>query len=170
MVHSSVYCYGRNAVLSDVQRQLHAWPFIEINTGDLTHYMAPLSSQSGFHHTGFVVPELITQTAAKTPVTEESLDQDRGTDIAGAKTHCDVSSTLSGQVQDQGDGEEQGQAEEHINDKHGDRGSSESVGSGSSFEELDLVEEMVEELERELGMEGREEEGLTVEEGAKEAP
>ncbi|CAB1353817.1 unnamed protein product [Coregonus sp. 'balchen'] len=175
--------------LTPQQRQLHAWPFIEINTGDLTHYMAPLSSQSGFHHTGFVVPELITQTAAKTPVTEESLDQDRGTDIAGAKTHCDVSSTLSGQVQsentetsqapslppslphrDQGDGEEQGQAEEHINDKHGDRGSSESVGSGSSFEELDLVEEMVEELERELGMEGREEEGLTVEEGAKEAP
>lgn len=45
--------------------------------------MAPLSSQTGFHHTGFVVPELVTQTAAKTPVTEESLDQDRGTDISG---------------------------------------------------------------------------------------
>lgn len=173
-----------------MERQLHAWPFIEINTGDLTHYMAPLSSQTGFHHTGFVVPELITQTAAKAPVTEESSDQHRGMDIAGAMTHSDVSSTMRGQVQsentetspapslppslphrDQGDRDEQGQAEEHtepIDDtEHRDRGSSESVGSGSSFEELDLVEEMVEELERELG---REEEGLTVEEGAKEAP
>uniref|UniRef100_A0AAZ3NUZ1 Uncharacterized protein n=1 Tax=Oncorhynchus tshawytscha TaxID=74940 RepID=A0AAZ3NUZ1_ONCTS len=174
---------------STEERQLHAWPFIEINTGDLTHYIAPLSSQSGFHHTGFVVPELVTQTVAKTPETEESLDQDRGMDISGAESHSDVSSKLSGQAQskstetslapssasslphrDQGDGVEQGQGGEHREPSekgHGDRGSSESVGSGSSFEELDLVEEMVEELERELG---REEEGPTVKEDAREAP
>ncbi|CDQ64243.1 unnamed protein product [Oncorhynchus mykiss] len=170
-----------NNEIAQQERQLHAWPFIEINTGDLTHYIAPLSSQSGFHHTGFVVPELVTQTAAKTPVTEESLDQDRGTDISGAESHSDVSSKLSSQAQskstetslahrDQGDGVEQGQGGEHREPSekgHGDRGSSESVGSGSSFEELDLVEEMVEELERELG---REEEGPTVKEGSREAP
>ncbi|KAK6321319.1 hypothetical protein J4Q44_G00082950 [Coregonus suidteri] len=188
-----VYPELRNYIM---ERQLHAWPFIEINTGDLTHYMAPLSSQSGFHHTGFVVPELITQTSAKTPVTEVSSDQDRGTDISGAESHSDVSSKLSSQGQskstetsqapssapslppslphrDQGDGDEQGQGEEHrepSEKEHENKGSSESVGSGSSFEELDLVEEMVEELERELGMEEREEEGPTVKEEAKEAP
>ncbi|XP_071191789.1 testis-expressed protein 264-like [Salvelinus alpinus] len=181
-----VYPELRNYIM---ERQLHAWPFIEINTGDLTHYIAPLSSQSGFHHTGFVVPELVTQIAAKTPVTEESLDQDRGTDISGAESHSDVSSKLSSQAQskstetslapssasslshrDQGDGVEQGPGGEHRESSekgHGDRGSSESVGSGSSFEELDLVEEMVEELEIELG---REEEGPTVKEEAREAP
>lgn len=109
--------------------------------------------------------------------------------VAGAESHSDVSSKLSSQAQskntetslapssatslphrDQGDGVEQGQGGEHREPSekgHGDRGSSESVGSGSSFEELELVEEMVEELERELG---REEEGPTVKEEAREAP
>ncbi|XP_010879857.1 testis-expressed protein 264 [Esox lucius] len=163
------------------ERQLHAWPYIEINTGQLTHYMAPLSSQSDHRHTGFIVPELITPTAAKTPVTEESSDLTGEMDTSGAEPQSDVITKPSVQAQsedtemsqaqpsacftstllphrDQGDGNDQEQAEEHTepsNKEHGDRGSSESVDSGSSFEELELVEEQ----ERELGTGGSEDEG-----------
>ncbi|KAL0978328.1 hypothetical protein UPYG_G00169070 [Umbra pygmaea] len=163
-------------------RQLHAWPYIEINIGDVTYYMVPLSPHTGTLHSGFIVPELNTQTPDETGGTSESSVQNTQMEISGAESSSDVISRLSGQAQsesteasqsppaacllaprDQGDGDDQEQgSKEHRepSDKEdGDRASSESVGSGSSFEELNLVEEF-----------GREEEGSVLGEAANESP
>ncbi|KAJ7999201.1 hypothetical protein DPEC_G00212970 [Dallia pectoralis] len=270
------------------ERQLHAWPIIEVNTGDLTHYMAPLSSQSGTRHAGFnvpepttptavnvpelttptaaivpelttptaaIVPELTTPTAAivpelttpmavnvselttptavnvpklttptavnvpelttptaaivpelttptavnvpelTTPTAEESLNLIGQVDMSGTEFCCDVISQLSFQVQSENTETSHPLSSTsssassstpghvptsthvpttthvpssllpHRDQGDGDSGSSKSVDSGSSFEELDLVEE----LERELGMEDRENEGNAMWGEAKES-
>ncbi|CAL8338887.1 unnamed protein product [Merluccius merluccius] len=124
-------------------RKLSAFPTIEVCKDDQTHYMVPLSRQ-----TDFFVPEM--RDEVKTELREDESDEDRGTDITGADSHSDVSSVSGGvpwdsremplvaslasalPLRDLADGEE------HPGPRLSDRDSDKSVGSGSSFEELDM--------------------------------
>ncbi|KAM6980740.1 testis-expressed protein 264 [Aplochiton taeniatus] len=162
------------------ERKLSALPTIEISKADLIHYMCPLSRQ-----TDFFVPEMREETTQETR--EEDSDEDRGTDITGADSHSDVSSASGGlpwdsretslaastaaslaaalPLRDQGDGGEDSPPREQR--RH--RGSDASLGSGSSFEELDmeLVEgKGVEEEEGQGEVQDEEEEKSQVQEGA----
>ncbi|XP_056884969.1 testis-expressed protein 264 homolog [Takifugu flavidus] len=141
------------------ERKLCAFPFIEVCGSDVITYMAPLSRQ-----TDFFVPEM--KEEVKADVKEEDSDEDRGTDITGADSHSDVSSVSGGvpwdsretslaastaaslasslplrDVMDASDDAKPGD--------QSDRGSNGSVGSGSSFEELDMDQEEQEVTERE---------------------
>uniref|UniRef100_A0AAQ4PCU9 Testis expressed 264, ER-phagy receptor a n=1 Tax=Gasterosteus aculeatus aculeatus TaxID=481459 RepID=A0AAQ4PCU9_GASAC len=147
------------------ERKLCAFPTIEICGSDVINYMVPLSRQ-----TDFFVPEM--KEEVKTDVKEEDSDEDRGTDITGADSHSDVSSVSGGVPWDSRETSlaastaaslasslplrDVMDANEDI--KHRDsseRGSNGSIGSGSSFEELDMDQE-----EQEPGEErGEEEEG-----------
>ncbi|XP_056131410.1 testis-expressed protein 264 homolog [Lampris incognitus] len=167
------------------ERKLCAFPTIEICNEDLTHYMMPLSRQ-----TDFFVQEM--RDEVKTDVKEEDSDEDRGTDITGADSHSDVSSVSSGvpwdsretslaastaaslasslPLRDLADGEE-----EHAQQRApSEAGSNKSLGSSSSFEELDMVQEEGKEVEEEEeeeavdGKEEEEEEGLEAEDKASE--
>ncbi|XP_075966503.1 testis-expressed protein 264 isoform X2 [Anarhichas minor] len=145
------------------ERKLCAFPTIEICSPEVIKYMVPLSRQ-----TDFFVPEM--KEEVKTDVKEEDSDEDRGTDITGADSHSDVSSVSGGVPWDSRETSlaastaaslasslplrDVMDANEDI--KHRDnseRGSNESMGSGSSFEELDMDQE-----EQEAGEE-REEKG-----------
>ncbi|XP_053725338.1 testis-expressed protein 264 [Synchiropus splendidus] len=130
------------------ERKLCAFPFIEICGAAVTSYMAPLSRQ-----TDFFVPEM--KDEVKTEVKEEESDDDRGTDITGADSHSDVSSVSGGlpwdsretslaastaaslasslPLRDVMDASEDSKPRDLA-----DRSSNESMGSGSSFEELDM--------------------------------
>ncbi|XP_061778671.1 testis-expressed protein 264 isoform X1 [Nerophis ophidion] len=135
------------------ERKLSAFPTIEICASLVTNYMVPLSRQ-----TDFFVPEM--KDEVKTDVIEEDSDEDRGTDITGADSHSDVSSG-SGSVP--WDSRETSLAastaaslasslplRDVMDAEHGDAkptrdgsepGSDVSLGSGSSFEELDVAQE-----------------------------
>ncbi|KTF73266.1 hypothetical protein cypCar_00045793, partial [Cyprinus carpio] len=138
------------------ERSLNAYPFLEICKGDLIHYMCPLENQKDF-----CVPELlekktseetvehkdaeVTESAAgepeqkSSPVIQEVVEESR--DMVEASVPLMESSQPSL-------GEEEGQSEDG---DQGGKGSSESVGSGSSFEELDMeVEEEKEEKKNEV--------------------
>nr|XP_015202864.1 PREDICTED: testis-expressed sequence 264 protein isoform X1 [Lepisosteus oculatus] len=131
------------------ERKLCAHPFLEIYRGDLIHYMSPLARQSDFY-----VPE-VRDTERKLQADEES--EDRQTDITekvdvnlfqGEDSNSETGSvsqlamsesretSLATSVapslppRDQDDGDNRSD--------RSDKGSNESVGSGSSFEELDL--------------------------------
>ncbi|XP_062329004.1 testis-expressed protein 264 homolog [Osmerus eperlanus] len=167
-VYPELSCYVQ-------ERKLCAFPAIEIYKSDLIHYMMPLSRQ-----TDFFVPEM--REEAKRDTNDKESDEDMGSDITGADSNSEASwvsgaepgesresslapsltSTLASSLlppappRDQGDGDEPGPQREYS-----DRG---SLGSGSSFEELDL--ELVVEhegLEEGEGL-GREAEGPVVEE------
>uniref|UniRef100_A0A3Q3XI98 Uncharacterized protein n=1 Tax=Mola mola TaxID=94237 RepID=A0A3Q3XI98_MOLML len=118
------------------ERKLCAFPMIEICLSDVVNYMVPLSRQ-----TGFFVPEM--KEEMKTDVKEEDSDEDRGTDITktslAASTAASLASSLP--LRDIMD------ANEDIKPRdQSDRGSNESMGSGSSFEELDMDQEDAVEL------------------------
>ncbi|KAG7494123.1 hypothetical protein JOB18_023689 [Solea senegalensis] len=130
------------------ERKLCAFPFIEIYSDDVINYMVPLSRQ-----TDFFVPEM--KEEVKTDVKEEDSDEDRGTDITGADSHSDVSSVSGGVPWDSRETSlaastaaslasslplrDVMDANEDVRHRdHSDRDSNESVGSGSSFEELDM--------------------------------
>ncbi|XP_036956560.1 testis-expressed protein 264 [Acanthopagrus latus] len=157
------------------ERKLCAFPTIEICGTDLINYMVPLSRQ-----TDFFVPEM--KEEVKTDVKEEDSDEDRGTDITGADSHSDVSSVSGGVPWDSRETSlaastaaslasslplrDVMDANEDIKPRdQSDRGSNESMGSGSSFEELDMDQE--EGDEREDGEE--DEEVPQGEDGAAEA-
>lgn len=163
------------------ERKLSAFPFIEISTSDLINYMVPLSRQ-----TDFFVPEMIEE--LKTDTKEEDSDEDRGTDITGADSHSDVSSVSGGVPWDSRETSLAAStaaslasslplrdvldASEDIKHRdHSDRGSNESMGSGSSFEELDMDQEEQEEEgeQREEKEDGEEENVPEGEDGAEEA-
>ncbi|CAN9511697.1 unnamed protein product [Ophioblennius macclurei] len=146
------------------ERKLSAFPYIEICNSGVINYMVPLSRQ-----TDFFVPEM--KEELKTDAKEEDSDEDRGTDITGADSHSDVSSVSGGVPWDSRETSLAAStaaslasslplrdvldASEDIKHKdHSDRGSNESMGSGSSFEELDMDQE---EQQEEEGGEQREE-------------
>ncbi|XP_070758855.1 testis-expressed protein 264 homolog [Enoplosus armatus] len=151
------------------ERKLCAFPTIEVCSSDIINYMVPLSRQ-----TDFFVPEM--KEEVKTDVKEEDSDEDRGTDITGADSHSDVSSVSGGVPWDSRETSlaastaaslasslplrDVMDANEDIKPRdHSDRGSNESMGSGSSFEELDMDQEEQEEgEEREAKGDGEEEE------------
>ncbi|KAI5628415.1 hypothetical protein C0J50_2905 [Silurus asotus] len=135
-------------------RGLSAYPFIEICKGDLIHYMCPLENQESFF-----VPELLekqTEGGEKTETDKEADETHTGegcTSESGvAVMEADAESSEMGESstpvlcqQTPPLDERDSQTEEG---DQGAKGSSESVGSGSSFEELDMdIEE--EEKERE---------------------
>ncbi|KAM8913896.1 testis-expressed protein 264 [Spinachia spinachia] len=145
------------------ERKLCAFPTIEICGADVINYMVPLSRQ-----TDFFVPEM--KEEVKTDVKEEDSDEDRGTDITGADSHSDVSSVSGGVPWDSRETSlaastaaslasslplrDVMDANEDIKQRESsERGSNGSMGSGSSFEELDMDQE-----EQEPGEE-REKEG-----------
>ncbi|XP_040890879.1 testis-expressed protein 264 homolog isoform X2 [Toxotes jaculatrix] len=162
------------------ERKLCAFPTIEICGSDAINYMVPLSRQ-----TDFFVPEM--KEDVKTDVKEEDSDEDRGTDITGADSHSDVSSVSGGVPWDSRETSlaastaaslasslplrDVMDANEDIKHRdHSDRDSNESVGSGSSFEELDMDQEEQEEgVEREEKEDGEEKELPEGEDGAREA-
>ncbi|TKS71680.1 Testis-expressed protein 264 [Collichthys lucidus] len=152
------------------ERKLCAFPTIEICSSDVTNYMVPLSRQ-----TDFFVPEM--KDDVRTDVKEEDSDEDRGTDITGADSHSDVSSVSGGVPWDSRETSlaastaaslasslplrDVMDANEDIKPRdQSDRASNESMGSGSSFEELDMDQEEEEERgeEKEDGEEGEQEE------------
>ncbi|TNN85648.1 Testis-expressed sequence 264 protein [Liparis tanakae] len=163
-----------------MERKLSAFPTIEICGSDVINYMVPLSRQ-----TDFFVPEM--REEVKTDVKEEDSDEDRGTDITGADSHSDVSSVSGGVPWDSRETSlaastaaslasslplrDVMDANEDI--KHRDnseRGSNGSVGSGSSFEELDMDQEEQEAgAEREENGDGDEAEVPEGEDAAREA-
>ncbi|XP_029947416.1 testis-expressed protein 264 isoform X2 [Salarias fasciatus] len=162
------------------ERKLSAFPYMEICSSGVINYMVPLSRQ-----TDFFVPEM--KEELKTDVKEEDSDEDRGTDITGADSHSDVSSVSGGVPWDSRETSLAAStaaslasslplrdvldANEDIKHKdHSDRGSNESMGSGSSFEELDMDQEEQEEGEQREEKEEEEEEKVPEgEDGAGEA-
>ncbi|KAK2862169.1 hypothetical protein Q5P01_001702 [Channa striata] len=139
------------------ERKLCAFPTIEVYSSDVINYMVPLSRQMDFF-----VPEM--KEEVKPDVKEEDSDEDRGTDITGADSHSDVSSVSGGVPWDSRETSlaastaaslasslplrDVMDANEDIKHRdHSDRGSNESMGSGSSFEELDMDQEEQEERE-----------------------
>ncbi|CAG5981434.1 unnamed protein product [Menidia menidia] len=137
------------------ERKLCAFPVIEIYTSDVMSYMAPLSDQ-----TDFFVPEM--KEDVKSDVKDDNSDEDRGTDITGADSHSDVSSGSGGAPWDSRetslaastaaslasslplrDVMDTNEEDRHMD--QGDGSSNESLGSGSSFEELDMEQEQLEE-------------------------
>uniref|UniRef100_H3DAV6 Testis expressed 264, ER-phagy receptor a n=1 Tax=Tetraodon nigroviridis TaxID=99883 RepID=H3DAV6_TETNG len=130
------------------ERKLCAFPFIEVYSSDVIKYMAPLSRQ-----TDFFVPEM--KEEVKTDVKEEDSDEDRGTDITGADSHSDVSSVSGGVPWDSRETSLAASTAASLASSlplrdvmdtsddakprdQSDGGSNGSVGSGSSFEELDM--------------------------------
>lgn len=163
------------------ERKLSAFPYIEICKSGVINYMVPLSRQ-----TDFFVPEM--KEELKTPdVKEDDSDEDRGTDITGADSHSDVSSVSGGVPWDSRETSLAAStaaslasslplrdvldaSEEVTHKDHSDRGSNESMGSGSSFEELDMDQEEQEQGERREEKEDVEEERVPRgEDGAGEA-
>ncbi|XP_067361034.1 testis-expressed protein 264 isoform X2 [Channa argus] len=162
------------------ERKLCAFPTIEIYSSDVINYMVPLSRQIEFF-----VPEM--KEEFKPDVKEEDSDEDRGTDITGADSHSDVSSVSGGVPWDSRETSLAAStaaslasslplrdimdANEDIKHRdQSDRGSNESMGSGSSFEELDMDQE--EQVEREELEEKEDVDGEKLpegEEGAREA-
>ncbi|XP_029908095.1 testis-expressed protein 264 [Myripristis murdjan] len=163
-------------------RKLCAFPAIEICDANTTNYMFPLSRQ-----TDFFVPEM--KEEVKADVKEEDSDEDRGTDITGADSHSDVSSVSGGAPWDSRETSlaastaaslasslplrDLMDANEDIQQRDpGDRVSNESMGSGSSFEELDMEQvegqEGEERAEQEEEEEEKEERGPEVEDEAQE--
>ncbi|KAI3370124.1 hypothetical protein L3Q82_024916 [Scortum barcoo] len=155
------------------ERKLCAFPTIEICGSDVINYMVPLSRQ-----TDFFVPEM--KEEVKTDVKEEDSDEDRGTDITGADSHSDVSSVSGGMPWDSRETSLAAStaaslasslplrdimdANEDIKPRdNSDRGSNESMGSGSSFEELDMDQEEQEEGEERKEKGDGEEEEVEVE-------
>ncbi|KTF79710.1 hypothetical protein cypCar_00023299, partial [Cyprinus carpio] len=140
------------------ERSLNAYPFLEICKGDLIHYMCPLENQVDFS-----VPELLEKkTSDDTEETVEHKDADV-TEMAAGEPEKKLRPVIQEVVEESRDvmepsapllessqpslGEEEGQSEDG---EQGSKGSSESVGSGSSFEELDMeVEEEEEEKKNE---------------------
>ncbi|XP_005741438.1 testis-expressed sequence 264 protein [Pundamilia nyererei] len=157
------------------ERKLCAFPTIEIYSSDVINYMVPLSRQ-----TDFFVPEM--KEEVRTDVKEEDSDDDRGTDITGADSHSDVSSVSGGVPWDSRETSlavstaasmasslplrDVLDASEDLKYRdHSDRGSNDSVGSGSSFEELDMDQEELGEGEERVKKEYREEEDTPEGEG-----
>uniref|UniRef100_A0A3P9LX74 Testis expressed 264, ER-phagy receptor a n=1 Tax=Oryzias latipes TaxID=8090 RepID=A0A3P9LX74_ORYLA len=133
------------------ERKLCAFPTVEIYTSDVIHYMVPLSRQTHFY-----VPEI--KEEFKTDVKEEDSDEDRGTDITGADSHSDVSSVSGGVPWDSRETSLAASTaaslasslplrdvmdanEDTRNRDLSNRDSDESMGSGSSFEELDMEQD-----------------------------
>ncbi|KAI4895722.1 hypothetical protein NFI96_019885, partial [Prochilodus magdalenae] len=133
------------------ERRLAAFPFLEICGGDLIHYMCPLENQHSF----FVheLQEKQLEDEEKPEEGEEDKD-DKGDEVTETGESCQtessaviqeagVSGTESREAmadfpvaqqspeQDEGDGQSE-EADQVA------KSSSESVGSGSSFEELDM--------------------------------
>ncbi|CAJ1051005.1 testis-expressed protein 264 [Xyrichtys novacula] len=161
------------------ERKLSAFPTIEICSADVTNYMVPLARQ-----TDFFVPEM--KEEVKTDVKEEDSDEDRGTDITGADSHSDVSSVSGGVPWDSRETSLAASTAASlasslplrdvvdINEDikfrdQSDRGSNESMGSGSSFEELDMDQEEQEVKEEKEEKEHKEEEVVAEEEKVPES-
>ncbi|XP_051985663.1 testis-expressed protein 264-like [Xyrauchen texanus] len=149
------------------ERSLNAYPFLEICKGDLIHYMCPLENQ-----TDFCVSELHEKKTStdETEETEEHRDADVTESETGKEFRPESSSVIKEVVEESRNvveasapllecsqqtlGEEEDQSEDG---DQGGKGSSESVGSGSSFEELDMEIEEEKEEEKNEDLEEEEE-------------
>ncbi|XP_052414662.1 testis-expressed protein 264 homolog [Carassius gibelio] len=134
------------------ERSLNAYPLLEICKGDLIHYMCPLENQ-----VDFCVPEVPEKKTSDD--TEETVEQKDADVTELGEPEKKLRPVIQEVVEESRDvmeasapllenshpslGEEEGQSEDG---DQGIKGSSESVGSGSSFEELDM--EMEEEEEK----------------------
>ncbi|XP_036426867.1 testis-expressed protein 264 [Colossoma macropomum] len=133
------------------ERRLSAYPFLEIFKGDLIHYMCPLENQESF-----VVPELLEkQTEDEDKPKEGKEDEDdKGDEVTETGESCRTESSaviqeagVSGAesrevvaelpVEQQSPEQDEGDGQNEEADQ-GAKSSGESVGSGSSFEELDM--------------------------------
>ncbi|XP_041129720.1 testis-expressed protein 264 homolog [Polyodon spathula] len=121
------------------ERKLCAHPFLELYRGDLIYYICPLARQGDFY-----VPEV--REAERRRKEKEEDSEDRQTDITGTDSFSDITesreTSLATSVATCMAPQEQ--EDDSRSDMSG-KGSSDSVGSGSSFEELDL--EVIEEME-----------------------
>ncbi|KAG9277105.1 testis-expressed protein 264 homolog [Astyanax mexicanus] len=135
------------------ERRLSAYPFLEICKGDLIHYMCPLENQESFF-----VPELLekeTRDEEEPKEAEADAEEDnKGDEVTETGESCWVESSVEIQEAGVSGAEsreavedppaEQQSAEQDEGDGHSEeadqeaKGSSESLGSGSSFEELDM--------------------------------
>ncbi|XP_056607380.1 testis-expressed protein 264 homolog [Triplophysa dalaica] len=130
------------------ERSLNAHPFLEICKGDLIHYMCPLEKQEDFF-----VPELLEKkTTEDMEETVEHKDDNDTESGAGEELRPESCSVIQKVVEESRDvaeaplleGTHHGLTEEEGQSEDGDqggKGSCESVGSGSSFEELDMEAE-----------------------------
>ncbi|XP_066554204.1 testis-expressed protein 264 homolog [Amia ocellicauda] len=121
------------------ERKLCAHPFLEIYRGDVIHFMSPLARQSDFY-----VPEV---RDAERKVLDDD-EEDRHTDITGADSNSETSSVSHMAISDSRESSlapsvtpslppREQEDVDNRSDKS-DKSSNESIGSGSSFEELDL--------------------------------
>ncbi|XP_060775531.1 testis-expressed protein 264 homolog [Neoarius graeffei] len=128
------------------ERGLSAYPFIEICKGDLIQYMCPLESQDSFF-----VPELLEKQTGGEEETENERDADdthtgevctseSGPAVMEAVTESSEMGENSSPAVQQSPPLDERDSQTEEGDQ-GAKGSSESVGSGSSFEELDIEEE-----------------------------
>ncbi|XP_041081051.1 testis-expressed protein 264-like [Polyodon spathula] len=121
------------------ERKLCAHPFLELYQGNLIYYICPLARQGDFY-----VPEM-RETERRHKEKEED-SEDRQTDITGADSNSDITksreTSLATSVAMSMASQEQ---EDDTRSDRSGKGSSDSVGSGSSFEDLDL--EVIEEVE-----------------------
>ncbi|KAK6480639.1 testis-expressed protein 264-like [Huso huso] len=121
------------------ERKLCAHPFLELYRGDLIYYICPLARQGDFY-----VPEM-RETERRQKEKEED-SEDRQTDITGADSVSDITESRETSMATSVATSVPPQEQEDDNRSDGSgKGSSDSVGSGSSFEDLDL--EVIEEVE-----------------------
>ncbi|XP_053491696.1 testis-expressed protein 264 homolog [Ictalurus furcatus] len=131
------------------ERGLSAYPFIEICKGDIIHYMCPLENQGSFF-----VPELLEKQTEGEEETKNDKDADdthtgegctseSGVAVMEADTEISEVAESSVLVMQQSPPLDETDSQTEEGDQ-GAKGSSESVGSGSSFEELDMDIEEVE--------------------------
>ncbi|KAK6474012.1 testis-expressed protein 264-like [Huso huso] len=121
------------------ERKLCAHPFLELCRGDLIYYICPLARQGDFY-----VPEM-RETERRQKEKEED-SEDRQTDITGADSVSDITESRETSMATSVATSVAPQEQEDDNRSDGSgKGSSDSVGSGSSFEDLDL--EVIEEVE-----------------------
>lgn len=133
------------------ERRLSAYPFLEIFKGDLIHYMCPLENQEGFF-----VPELLEKQTMEEeePKKAEKDEDDKADEVTETGESCRMESSaviqqagVSGvesreavedpPVEQQSPEHDEGDGHSEEADQEA-KGSSESLGSGSSFEELDM--------------------------------
>ncbi|XP_072539211.1 testis-expressed protein 264 homolog [Salminus brasiliensis] len=135
------------------ERRLSAYPFLEICKGDLIHYMCPLENQESFF-----VPELLEKQtkAEEEPKEAEEDEEDKGDEVTETGESCRTESgaviqeagvscaessepAVDPPAEQQASSPEQDEEDGHSEEAdQGAKGSSESLGSGSSFEELDM--------------------------------
>ncbi|XP_041944994.1 testis-expressed protein 264 [Alosa sapidissima] len=143
------------------ERKLSAFPFMEICKDDIIHYVCPLARQNSFF-----VPEMCLMEKEEES-DEDGTGGDSNSESSYASRAVPTESRESSLAPSTILHEEEQQQEEELSERaehsEAERASNGSLGSGSSFEELDLEEE-----EGEVGEEQKKEEEEKKEEEPRE--